>query len=411
MRNDRITYLGMIALLAAATTTLGHAHSIPTHLNITKAIVGWLLEAQPRLQCTAAGKDALTKALLVGTEHEDDNYDNSTSAARMGRYQFHFRPALDDSFATLEIGPVDVAGKQISLGKLDIGVFRALNGCSSLDWGGFTKSAPGSVTCSYNALRAQTLTMTNDNTWGNAVRDAKKPSATAEHAGFSDGFVKLGYLVHLLEDQSSPAHALNASHGHVQMPLDVLAALDPQAKGAVIDLGFSDQMEVDPMGNDARRDVPPGQWPARQASQLLDAAPGDILLAMHTKVTTQGYRREPMSQRTGRMFKNVESRVEARLPDIASQVQVPWPLSNTTVQQDIDKLKKAIARIVRDEIEKEAKAEIAATLKKSADADREWAVLGPEVVRLGGSLVWKYISTASPVMGSGAATCTVKPGT
>ena len=401
----------VLALLAGLASSSGRAHSIPSHLNVTTAAVGWLLEAQPRLACTPSGKEALTKALLVGTEHEDDNYNDSSSAARMGRYQFHFLPALDDSFAALEIGPFAVAGSQLSLGTLDLGVFRALNGCSSLEWGGFARNGPGNVTCSYNALRAQTLTMTNVNTWGNAVADAKRASTGAGYAGFSEGFVKLGFLIHLIEDQSSPAHALNAAHGHVQLALDILAALDPQAKGQTVDLGFPDAMEVDPVGNDARRDVPPGLWPPRVASQLLDASPDEILKAMHTKTTSQGYRRETMSQRTGRMFKNVESRVEGRVPDIAKNIGLPWPLGRETLQQDIQRLKSNIAQIVRDEIEKEAKAEIAATLARSVDAAREWTVLGPEAVRLSASLLWKYISTASPVMGSGAATCTVKAGT
>jgi hypothetical protein len=385
--------------LAWLASSPAYAHSVPTHKNITVAAVGWLLDAQPRLQCTDAGKKALTDALLWGTEHEDDDYDKS-DALKMGRYMFHFTPALDDQFA--ELPPVPIVGTKTTLGGLrDLGIFKS--GCSSLQWGGFEKSAAGSVTCTYRAFRVHTITLTNDNTWGNALADAKKSS---RFSGFSEGFVKLGYLIHLVQDQSSPAHALNAAHGHKALHLDILAEIEPGLKGMTVDFGFSDAMEVNPVGNDAERQP---TLPPRDPGQLFDRPPAEIFNAMHVFTRSQKYRRETMSQRTERMFKNVAGRVEKRLPDVARGLGLPWPLGRETLAQEQADLKRRVANIIHEEVQKEATAEHKDTMAKSAEAAREWAVLGPEAVRLSASLLWKYINEAKPIMGVGPAACTLKP--
>ena len=201
MQPHRLTRNPVVALLVWFTSSLGRAHSVPTHKIITNAAVAWLLQAQPRLQCSADGAKALTNALLWGTEHEDD-YLDPAAPIKMGRFQFHFRPALDDSFAKIEIGSPSIDGIRIVLATLDLGVFKALNSCSSLEWGGFARNTPGNVTCSYDAGVAlppatagtpRVLTpyaITNVNTWGNAVADAGKSNSL--YSGFSEGFVKLG---------------------------------------------------------------------------------------------------------------------------------------------------------------------------------------------------------------------------
>lgn len=377
------------------------AHSVPTHKNITAAAVSWLLEAQPRLQCTDAGKTALTAALQVGTEHEDDYYDNN-DPLKMGRFQFHFRPRLDDEIAVINISVPGISGSPVVLATLDLGEFKS-NSCTSREWGGFGTNAAGSVTCEYEAL-GKTYSMTNVNTWGNALADAQKPNT--RYNGLSEGFVKLGYLVHLVQDQSSPAHARNAAHGHKPISLDVLKRLDPSLSGQQVDLGFPDAMEAAPNGDDAIRDIASGSWPARNPAQLLDAAPADILDAMHNFVMTRNYTRESMHQRSARMVANIKSRVEAVVESMARDLKLPWPLGNETVSQEFQELKRRVARAVVKELQAEAAAEIAATRAKAGQADAEWAVLGPEVVRLSGSLIWKYIAQGNPVLGSG---CTIKP--
>jgi hypothetical protein len=155
--------------------------------------------------------------------------------------------------------------------------------------------------------------------------------------------------------------------------------------------------------------VPRSAWPPRDPAQLLDQPPADILDSMHAKTTSQGYRRETMSQRTARMAKNIVGRVESQLPEAAKGLELPWPLGRDPAPHEIGALKKRVATIIRDEIQREATAEIKATVARSAEASREWAVLGPEAVRHSASLLWKYMTTAKPVMGSGIAACTVRP--
>jgi hypothetical protein len=391
------------ALTGLITITAG-AHSIPTHKNITAAAVGWLLEAQPRLQCNPAGKDTLTKILQYGAEHEDDNYDDSDQTL-MGRYQFHFTPSLDDYFTKLEIDAFSIV-----LATLDLGAVNA--NCTSRQWGGFDRTGAGSVTCSYNSLWHKGISMTNDNTWGNAVADASK--ANRDYNGFSEGLRKIGFLIHLIEDQSSPAHALNASHGHVPLSIDLLARINPALKGGKVDIGFPDAMEADPLAaKDKTRDVPASQWPARDAAQLMDGAPGAIFQAMHDKVKQMGYKRESMAVRTARMLKNVETRIEAGLGDMAKGLSVPWPIGQHTVAEDMAILKKNVASAIQREVAAEVKAEIQRSAGEMAQADREFQALGPEAVRLSASLLWKYLNETKPVMGvantSGSAPgCTVK---
>jgi hypothetical protein len=404
MRATRPTrWLIATALVALITMTAG-AHSIATHKNITAAAVGYLLKAQPRLQCNAAGTDTLTKILQYGAEHEDDNYSNDDPTL-MGRYQFHFTPALSDYFTKLVIDFTTPAFS-IVLGTLDLGAVNAA--CTSRQWGGFDRTGPGSVTCTYNSLWHKDISMTNDNTWGNAVVDASK--ANKDYNGFSEGLRKLGFLIHLIEDQSSPAHALNASHGHVPFPLDILARVDPALKGAKVDVGFPDAMEADPLaGKDKARDVPENLWPAKDPSQLMDAAPGAIFQAMHDKVKQMRYTRESMAVRTARMLKNVENRIEAGLESMAKGLTIPWPIGDHTVAEDIALLKRNVAQAIQREIAAEVRAELQRSASEMGKADQEFQVLGPEAVRLSASLLWKYINETKPAMGSGStAHCTVK---
>jgi len=407
MRATRPTRWLIATALAALITITAGAHSIDTHKNITAAAVGWLLDTQPRLQCNADGRKTLTNILQYGAEHEDDNYDEDLT--KMGRYQFHFTPALNDSFTKIEID-FSTPAFSVVLATLDLGVANAA--CSSRQWGGFDRTGPGSVTCTYNILWHKDVSMTNDNTWGNAVTDAGK--ANRDYNGFSEGLRKLGFLIHLIEDQSSPAHAVNASHGHQPLPLDILARINPALKGGKVDLGFPDAMEADPLAaKEKARDVPSNLWPARDPSQLMDAAPGAIFQAMHDKVKQMGYKRESMAVRTARMLKNVETRVEAGLAAMAKGLTIPWPIGQHTVAEDIALLKKNVAQAVQREIAAEVRAELQRSVNEMAQADQEFRVLGPEAVRLSASLLWKYINETKPVMGlvnsSGSTpSCTLK---
>jgi hypothetical protein len=403
MRRTFVTRILVVAVTVALASASGRAHSIPTHKNLTTAAVNWLLAAQPKLQCTGTGKDTLTRALLYGTEHEDDNYENSSSASRMGRYMFHFLPVLNDDLAIIQLPSIKVGPVDLELGKYPVGVVKT-DSCTSRDWGGFDSSSPGSKTCTYHLTAVEQYSITNDNTWGNALAAASR--ANGSYGGFSDGFVKLGYVLHLVEDQSSPAHALGASHGHYAIKLDFLSGLDPALKGATLDLGFADPMEAAPDGGEAQRDVPPSLWPPANASQLLDAAPADILMAMHNKVVSLGYKRDKMSVRSATIFDNAVKNLVTQLPTLAKGLGLPWPLGNETAAEELAQLKKNIARVIQTELKAEAVKEHA-YVRQNIQANNEFNTLAPEAVRLTASLLWKYINTANPVMGTGANSCTV----
>jgi hypothetical protein len=244
---------------------------------------------------------------------------------------------------------------------------------------------------------------------GDALDDARKGLVvrSGSYAGVSEGFVKLGYLLHLVQDQTSPAHAQNASHGHAMLPVDVLAALDPSLTGAKVDLGFSDPMEVDPEGKDAVRPLPSTVWPARDPRQLIDRPPADILKAMHEFTIQQRFHRESMAARTSRMVTHILPRVEARLPDVVKGLGLPWPLGKETASQEFEHLKRNVAHILHEEIKREAAVEIRAVLAKSVEAEQEWKILGPQAVRHTASLLWRYITEAKPTPAMPG--CTLKP--
>ena len=111
-----------------------------------------------------------------------------------------------------------------------------------------------------------------------------------------------------------------------------------------------------PNGDDAIRDIASGSWPARNPAQLLDAAPADILDAMHNFVMTRNYTRESMHQRSARMVANIKSRVEAVVESMARDLKLPWPLGNETVSQEFQELKRRVARAVVKELQAEAAA-------------------------------------------------------
>jgi len=159
-----------ICILLIGTTAF--AHEIPTHKNITRVAVEYLQAKEPRFACATG----LNSALQVGTAAEDD----------WPRFMFHFTPALNS------------------------GIYTAT--CSSLVWG-FQ-----SVTCTESGAPVSapilnggvsfSTSLTNEHTWAKAVANAKDANGNPSDQGWYD----LGYVVHLLEDLTSPPHTRNDPH-------------------------------------------------------------------------------------------------------------------------------------------------------------------------------------------------------
>lgn len=148
----------VLGLCFLATEGAATAHSVPTHRNITRVAVDYLSRVDDRFACVSG----LNDLLQVGTAAEDDT----------PRFMFHFYPALSDG--------------------------RYVASCSSRQW------AFGNAGCSQTGgqpiFRASTLI--NTHTWNSAMA----------HADSSQGWTDLGYVLHLLEDLTSPAHTRNDAH-------------------------------------------------------------------------------------------------------------------------------------------------------------------------------------------------------
>src|SRR2546426_4230176 len=87
--------------------------------------------------------------------------------------------------------------------RLNAGIFTA--SCSSLDWG--FGSGACIETGAPNGVRSS-ATLTNDHTWDIAFRNAKDSSGEPSEQGWID----VGYVLHLLEDLTSPPHTRNDPH-------------------------------------------------------------------------------------------------------------------------------------------------------------------------------------------------------
>lgn len=135
-----------------------YAHGVPTHSNITRAAVDYVSKLDQRLACSRR----LNDFLQIGTVHEDDT----------PRFMFHFYPRLNDG--------------------------RTTSTCSSRDW------AFNNTSCYQEGGAPIFLasTLTNQHGWSEAIQ-----SNTSDQ-----GFTELGYVLHLLEDLTSPAHTRNDAH-------------------------------------------------------------------------------------------------------------------------------------------------------------------------------------------------------
>jgi hypothetical protein len=141
-----------------------YGHAIPTHSNITKAAVDYLKKVDSRFVCVAN----LNNLLQIGTAAEDDT----------PRFMFHFNPNLNDA-----------------------GYFGS---CNSTQW------AFGSAPCrqSGGSPFFAASTLSNTHRWQDAVAHVRDSAGKPSEQGWRD----LGFVLHLLEDLTSPAHTRNDSH-------------------------------------------------------------------------------------------------------------------------------------------------------------------------------------------------------
>jgi hypothetical protein len=168
----------LVIVLAAGWDT--SAHEISTHRKLTQAAIDYLISTDgPKFEC---GAKKLEK-LLAGAEAEDDFFRPKATFFPLGRFYFHFYGAS---------GPLSGLGQHAT--------------CTSPEWGlvtGLPCNASNSVNIP-GILKPVALTSVNTHTW----------SAALDHAMDADdqGLIELGYVIHLLEDLTSPAHTRNDPH-------------------------------------------------------------------------------------------------------------------------------------------------------------------------------------------------------
>ena len=162
----KVHLLAVCALVALPFAGRARAHEIPTHLNITRVAVDFLVAEDDRFACSA---DNLKSNLEIGTAAED----------AWPRFMFHFTP------------------------RLNAGIFTG--SCSSLQWGFSGGSC--TETGAPSGVRGS-ATLTNDHTWDIAFRTAKDAAGEPSEQGWVD----VGYVLHLLEDLTSPPHTRNDPH-------------------------------------------------------------------------------------------------------------------------------------------------------------------------------------------------------
>jgi hypothetical protein len=146
----------VVAALLSVAIFPTRAHEVDNHLTITHAALQYLVENDPDFSCAqdngGAISDALWDWLRIGAEREDEST----------RPVFHFDPKLW-TFAT----------------------------CSAQQWG-----------LTPNNCKFLLVSFSNSHTWVDSLA----------HNGSDAGWVDLGYVLHLLEDMTSPAHVRNDAH-------------------------------------------------------------------------------------------------------------------------------------------------------------------------------------------------------
>jgi hypothetical protein len=153
----------ILSLLSLFATSLA-AHEQPTHQNLTVAALNYIKANDPARFALLQQYPSIYSTLAAGAWNEDDNR----------RYVFHFLPNLNDvEFAT----------------------------CSSVDWG------IAKLSCT-SSLPIVNIGRFDEHTWPDALSAVDSTTGAPTLLGWTH----LGYVIHLLEDLTSPPHARNSAH-------------------------------------------------------------------------------------------------------------------------------------------------------------------------------------------------------
>jgi hypothetical protein len=178
----------LAAMLLLGLPLVSWAHGVQTHVNLLRSAVDFLAREDPRFACSA---DFLFEQLRPGVRFEDEYEDPAcTDDPLRGqvscamRFNFHFYPALRDMVFTT---------------------------CSSRQWG-FDRGRSCEQT-----YAPRYSPMVNVHTWDHAMENRLTIS----------GWRQLGWVLHLLQDLTSPAHVRNDAHPALPTEVGVLGNPDP----------------------------------------------------------------------------------------------------------------------------------------------------------------------------------------
>ena len=161
-----------------ASVSILRAHEQPTHQNLTSAALNYINANDPMRAklLQAYGPNIISTVLADGAWNEDSYFPPSLF---LGRFFFHFLPSLND-----------------------LGQFGS---CSSVDWGinALSCTAVGNA-----VVGGTTVTATDDHTWKGALAAVDQVTGAPTLLGWRH----LGYVIHLLEDLTSPPHTRNSAH-------------------------------------------------------------------------------------------------------------------------------------------------------------------------------------------------------
>lgn len=181
-----------LVFLIATNRSISTAHEIRVHKNLTRRAIEYLVQQEP----TLASISLFADELLFGVAAEDDH----------PRYFFHFMPAI----TTARTGQRNAAS------------------CDVLEWGF------GDQVCIAEAFfQGRDFFLRNDNRWQDAI------SLGTTRAGFR----KLGFVLHLLQDLTSPPHTRFDPHP------ELAGDADPFEKVAERDNGCASPGECIPTEN------------------------------------------------------------------------------------------------------------------------------------------------------------------
>lgn len=148
------------------------AHAKETHVNISKQAIAYLQSVSPN----RPGYPVMLSQLPYGASHEDDFF---FQAFPEGRFFFHFLPNLTSLLFN--------------------------SSCTSLDWGFGDNGSGTGVPCT-GSVEPSSIEV-NTHRWQDAVKGVDSNDSPTDQ-----GWLDLGYVVHLLEDLTSPAHTRNDPH-------------------------------------------------------------------------------------------------------------------------------------------------------------------------------------------------------